>query len=232
MLRHIPNLLTLGNLACGFVAIAMGDFYWSPILIVCSFILDGLDGIAARWLKATSEIGKQLDSLCDIVSFGVAPAYLYFLMAPDTINYMVIFPMILVVAGAYRLAMFNTLPSLPYFKGLPIPSNAIFFTGIIFADQNNVDWIQSLFDDMRIYIAVPIIFSILMVSFGFRMFSIKSMTRNWKDNVFHILMAVVGILILIFYKKASMPLIIIAYILLSIIYHFMTPKSDKEVQMS
>ena len=83
MRKYIPSAITAGNLICGFAAIQIGDFYWSPILLVCSFIFDGLDGLVARALGVTSEFGKQMDSLADVVSFGVAPAYLYYLLAPD-----------------------------------------------------------------------------------------------------------------------------------------------------
>jgi CDP-diacylglycerol---serine O-phosphatidyltransferase len=236
--RNIPNILTLCNLACGFAAIQMADFYWSPILLMCSFIFDALDGLIARALKVNSEFGKELDSLCDIVSFGVAPAYLYSLMAPDnellsmdtilSADWGVLCrlaPICLVLAGAVRLAKFNTLPSLPYFKGMPIPSAALFFIGLVFAVQNNSELVINMLDNKFIYIILPVIFAVLMVSFNIKMFSIKGMSREIKDNVFHIILVVLALLALIFFKKESMSLIIIVYAFMSIAYTFVTPNA-------
>lgn len=233
--RNIPNALTLANLAFGFAAIMTADFYWSPILLVCSFIFDALDGLVARALGVNSEFGKELDSLCDIVSFGVAPAYLYSLAAPDSsllsidallsgeTNLMCrIAPIFIVLGGAVRLAKFNTLPSLPYFKGLPIPSSAIFFIGLIFSLQNGSSMVDTLLNNQIIYISLPIIFCLLMISFPIRMFSIKGMSSRWQDNIFHYAFIAVGIPIIIFFKMESLSLLIIAYILLSFLYHFLS----------
>jgi CDP-diacylglycerol---serine O-phosphatidyltransferase len=237
--RNIPNALTLANLACGFAAIMTADFYWSPILLICSFIFDALDGLVARSLGVNSEFGKELDSLCDIVSFGVAPAYLYSLAAPDSAILSIdtllsgetslmcrIAPIFIVLAGAIRLAKFNTLPSLPYFKGLPIPSSAIFFIGLIFSIQNGSPLIENLLSNKLIYISLPIIFGILMISFPIRMFSIKGMTSRWQDNIFHIALVAIAIIVFIFFKFESLSFIVIAYVLLSFLYHFVTPSQD------
>jgi CDP-diacylglycerol--serine O-phosphatidyltransferase len=212
-----------------------GDFYWGPIMIMCSFIFDSLDGFAARTFKTTSDFGKELDSLCDIVSFGVAPAYLYSLAAPDSSNFTLdnifsfdkallcrIVPMVLIVAGAIRLAKFNTLPSLPYFKGLPIPANAIFFTGIIFGIQNESKVILELVDNPVTYIAIPLIFSFLMVNFRLRMFSSKGLKPELSKNIWHIILVIISIIAVIFFKVESMPIMVITYVILSILYHLTT----------
>ncbi len=125
--KSIPNMITLGNLYCGFLSIgfaANGQFKNAAVLILIGMMLDSMDGRMARILKADSEIGKQLDSLADIVTFGVAPSFLmyytYFYQF-GLLGFFVagLFPLF----GAYRLARFNITPaksSLDYFVGVPI----------------------------------------------------------------------------------------------------------------
>ncbi|MBC7886206.1 MAG: CDP-diacylglycerol--serine O-phosphatidyltransferase [Saprospiraceae bacterium] len=217
MKKYIPSVVTSGNLICGFAAIQIGDFYWSPILLMCSFIFDGLDGMVARGLQVTSEFGKQMDSLADVISFGVAPSYLYYLLAPDESWECKIIPSVIVVAGTVRLAKFNISPAKKYFQGLPIPANALFYIGIFFALENDSQLFIDFFNSKTNYLLTPIFMSIMMVSFGFRMFSIKGMSRQWKDNIYHYIMAVVVIVISISCKYESISYIVLAYIVLSII---------------
>jgi CDP-diacylglycerol--serine O-phosphatidyltransferase len=125
--KLIPNLVTLGNLYCGFLSIgfaANGQFNNAAILILIGMMLDSMDGRLARMLKADSALGKELDSLADIVTFGVAPSFLvyytYFFKF-GLLGFAVagLFPLF----GAYRLARFNigsSKPSLHYFVGVPI----------------------------------------------------------------------------------------------------------------
>lgn len=126
--KSIPNLFTLGNLFLGMSAILMaleGRFSLAAILVIVAMLLDGLDGRVARALNCQSEFGKELDSLSDIISFGVAPALIMYLIAfhsiPSGVAWAVtaIFPM----CGALRLARFNVQKGTPgYFIGLPIPA--------------------------------------------------------------------------------------------------------------
>lgn len=127
MKKHIPNLFTFGNLFCGFLAIPYivnGDVKNATLLIFIALMLDAIDGRAARILNVSGDLGKQLDSLADVVSFGVAPAllasYTYFSdMGMTGIVLAALFPL----CGAYRLARFNitaTEESLNHFKGVPI----------------------------------------------------------------------------------------------------------------
>lgn len=127
MKKHIPNLFTLGNLLCGFLSLhfsMIGDLRNAAILVFIAIMLDAVDGRIARILGVSNDLGKQLDSLADIVSFGVAPAYLVFhtyLSGFGIAGLLLtaIFPLL----GAYRLARFNitqTKESLHYFTGIPI----------------------------------------------------------------------------------------------------------------
>ncbi|WP_017727900.1 CDP-diacylglycerol--serine O-phosphatidyltransferase, partial [Halalkalibacterium ligniniphilum] len=125
--KMIPNLFTLGNLYCGFLSIgyaANGQYNNAAILILIGMMLDSMDGRLARMLKANSSLGKELDSLADIVTFGVAPSFLVYYTYFDQfglMGFMIagLFPLF----GAYRLARFNissSKSSLHYFVGVPI----------------------------------------------------------------------------------------------------------------
>ncbi|MBP2239608.1 CDP-diacylglycerol--serine O-phosphatidyltransferase [Cytobacillus eiseniae] len=125
--KAIPNMVTLGNLYCGFLSIgfaASGEFKNAAVLILIGMMLDSMDGRLARMLNADSTLGKELDSLADIVTFGVAPSFLvyytYFYQF-GMLGFAVagLFPLF----GAYRLARFNissTKSSMNYFVGVPI----------------------------------------------------------------------------------------------------------------
>ncbi|MDQ0247009.1 CDP-diacylglycerol--serine O-phosphatidyltransferase [Bacillus fengqiuensis] len=127
MKRHIPNLFTFGNLFCGFLSIAYiinDDLRNATILIFIAIMLDAVDGRIARILGVSNPIGKELDSLADIVSFGVAPAFLaahtYFI---DFNMYGIIMSGLFPLFGSYRLARFNITSqdeSLKHFEGIPI----------------------------------------------------------------------------------------------------------------
>jgi CDP-diacylglycerol--serine O-phosphatidyltransferase len=128
-----PNLLTLGNIFSGFAAIiylSQNNFKIATIYIVMAAIFDMLDGIVARLLKATSEIGAELDSLCDVVSFGIAPSFMLYQAYFHQFNQIgIIFSALPAIAGALRLARFNAqltpFDDKLYFQGLPIPGGAL-----------------------------------------------------------------------------------------------------------
>ncbi|MFZ1748860.1 MAG: CDP-alcohol phosphatidyltransferase family protein [Saprospiraceae bacterium] len=219
MKKYLPSVVTSCNLICGFAAIMFGDFYTSPILLLFCFVFDSLDGLVARALDVQSEFGKQMDSLADVVSFGVAPAYLYSLYSPDLENnvFTIGTAAMIVVAGTVRLAKFNISPPTPYFLGLPIPANALFYIGIIIAIQTESQAYIDFLGSKTNYFLTALFMSVMMVSFNFRMFSTKGMSKYWKDNIFQIAMLIVAIIIAVMYRYESIPYIVIAYIGMSII---------------
>jgi CDP-diacylglycerol--serine O-phosphatidyltransferase len=139
----VPNLLTLVNLFSGFAAIvyfADGDFKRGALFILIAAIFDMLDGLVARLINAASEFGAELDSLCDVVSFGVAPSFMLYKMFFYQFNeFGILIAALPALAGATRLARFNiqltNLEDKIYFKGLPIPSAALTIISFaLFAD--------------------------------------------------------------------------------------------------
>ena len=142
IVRVLPNLFTIGNLVCGVLSITSnmsGLIKVSSLFIFCSALLDFLDGRIARKLKVNSELGIELDSLADIVSFGVAPALLFHtLTTPSILTSLafVLFP----TMGALRLARFNIKPTIGYFRGLPIPAAGVTLAGMAFFLYSNA-WV-------------------------------------------------------------------------------------------
>jgi CDP-diacylglycerol---serine O-phosphatidyltransferase len=132
VVKSIPNLLTIGNLICGVLSITLnmsGLIMISSIFIFIAAIFDLFDGKVARKLKVNSEFGVELDSLADIVSFGVAPALLFHsISAPSILTSLafILFP----TMGALRLAKFSAKPTIGYFKGLPIPAAGLPLAGM------------------------------------------------------------------------------------------------------
>jgi len=178
MLFALPSIITLSSVFCGFDAIRVassaqepGDFYRAAILIIFAAVFDTLDGRVARMTRTQSAIGLQLDSLADVISFGVAPAVLMYhwsLKQLDTLGLVVAF--LYVAAGAIRLARFNVLAmnstgdserSGKYFLGLPIPAAAGVIVALVFASQSGRFQLASHVWPM---VAVTLCLGALMVS--------------------------------------------------------------------
>ncbi|EEL55115.1 CDP-diacylglycerol--serine O-phosphatidyltransferase [Bacillus cereus] len=142
LVKVIPNLFTIGNLLCGVFSITLNMSEYlgaASILIFFSAVLDFLDGRIARKLKVNSEFGIELDSLADIVSFGVAPALLFHTIATPSILTSLAF-ILFPTMGALRLAKFSIKPTIGYFKGLPIPAAGLSLAGMALFSYCNA-WI-------------------------------------------------------------------------------------------
>lgn len=166
----VPNLLTLGNIFSGFTAIiyiANGNYKLGTFYIIMAAVFDMLDGIIARLLRATSEIGAMLDSLCDAVSFGVAPSFmLYKVFFYQYGDFGILFAALPTLAGVYRLARFNVqLTSFDdklYFYGLPIPGGALTIISFINSYLNNNVFSSQITEILTF--SVSIIVSLAMIS--------------------------------------------------------------------
>ncbi len=166
----IPNLLTLANLFCGFTSLiqsANHNYYEAGLFILLAAVFDMLDGMVARLINSTSELGVELDSLCDAVSFGVAPSFmLYFAMLRPMGDWGILLASLPALAGVYRLARFNiqvsSFEDKAYFLGMPIPAGALTISS--FVVFFGVTEIIPLEFRLQSAIAVSIVTSLAMVS--------------------------------------------------------------------
>ena len=188
--RTIPNAITCMNVASGSVAIAMSfqqgeiaglpAWGWACIFIAIAAVADFFDGFAARALHAYSDMGKELDSLCDLVSFGVAPAMILFNclrdLSPEA--WICWAALLIPVAGALRLARFNIdTRQTTSFIGLPIPANAIFWIGYTAMARQGTEFLSQW------YVALAVILVMCwLLNSPLHIFSLKFKTWGWKGN--------------------------------------------------
>ena len=222
--KYIPNSITCLNIASGCVATifalqgdaligGMAAYNWAFIFIGIAAVMDFLDGFAARLLHAYSDMGKELDSLCDCVSFGVAPAMLlYATLAPQG-GWIPWLAILIPVAGALRLAKFNIdTRQTTSFIGLPIPANAIFWIGY-------TAYCHAGFSNLTLpFIVVPVVIleSWLMLS-PLRLFSLKFHTWGWKGNGFRWLLIATAIASVVIFGVPGLMWLIIAYLVYGIL---------------
>lgn len=216
MKKHIPSAITVANIICGFLAIVIADLFVSSLLIIVCLFLDFFDGAAARALNAQSAMGKELDSLADMVSFGIAPAYLYYTLSPvdGWIGY--IPPIFIVAAGALRLAKFNTLPDSKYFKGLAIPAMAYFMLGLLIAMHFKSDFLGNALSHYSIYFIIPLFMAYMMIS-PLEMFSLKDANKGLAKNKWQMACFLQFWVWLVIFPKLAIPISVLVYILLSVI---------------
>lgn len=214
ILKAIPNGVTLLNLSLGFSAMLINDPFISPLMILAASFGDGLDGLMARWLDAHSALGEQLDSLSDLVSFGVAPAFLYYHHCMQGNWWDILIICLFPSFAALRLAIFNLDDSQQStFKGLASPSAGLFLAFVVFGW---IDWLRS-FDTAWIFLVIPLLPSLLMVS-KVRMFSLKSPLKQSALRKFlFVILGISTIVLLSIMQLKSIPLIVMLYVLLSLI---------------
>ncbi len=227
MKKVVPSTLTSLNLLCGFWAILVNDPQLSFYLVLVAIGFDFVDGLSARALKVQSLFGKELDSLADMVTFGVVPGFLYYhhVLQPladgtlASVGLMLLATLVPVCAGL-RLAKFNVKDSgKKEFSGMPSSAAALMIVSIPYLGLEWVSWTGNW-----PLIALPLVFSLLMVS-KLRMFSLKNLNGGWKANLFPIIYAL-GMLPLIFLLGSyALPVSILWYLMLSLVYAVFTEPS-------
>jgi CDP-diacylglycerol--serine O-phosphatidyltransferase len=218
MLRHIPNALTSGNLLCGCVGIICS--FINPEIPTAWFVwaacvFDFLDGFSARLLKVSSPIGKELDSLADMISFGVLPGIMMKnMLTASGLGVWSWIGLSLTVFAAMRLAKFNidTRQS-DSFIGVPTPAHALFICGIpalmaVFPGG----WFGSYS-----LIAITVLFSWLMIS-PIPLFALKFKNFAWEDNKLRFTFLLLAVLLIAIFKAAGLPLAILLYIIFSLLF--------------
>jgi CDP-diacylglycerol--serine O-phosphatidyltransferase len=246
-MKNIPNLFTLLNLIFGCIAIVFilqtGEsiivmentgatqvympekIWWGALFIFGAAVIDFLDGFLARLMKANSEMGKQLDSLSDVVSFGVAPGLILYQLLrlgyaqePNGLNVSVValLPAFIFTASvAWRLAKFNLANNQSYnFKGVPSPAAGLLiasFPLIILYEYFNI---QSLFINTWFLYAVILIVSYLMLS-NRTFMAIKFTDFSVKNNLLRYILLSLALILILFFQWFSVPVIFIMYIIIS-----------------
>nr|WP_321375355.1 CDP-diacylglycerol--serine O-phosphatidyltransferase [uncultured Bacteroides sp.] len=224
--RHIPNSVTCLNLFSGCIAAVMAfeaEYEMAMLFIVLSAVFDFFDGFLARSLHAYSKIGKELDSLADDVSFGVAPSLIIFSLFKEMHypsflicleDYIPYLAFTISVFSALRLAKFNVDErQTSSFIGLPVPANALFWGSLVVGAHSFL--VSDSFNAIYLF-ALVVIFSYLLVS-EIPMFSLKFKNLSWKDNKVSFIFLLVCIPLLIFLGIAGFAAVIVWYILLSVI---------------
>ena len=227
--KFLPNLITLFNLFLGCIAsllliennLEVKDVF---IITVICLILDYLDGYIARKLNAKSDVGIQLDSLADLVSFGLVPGILLYNMfseAPSSSvgsissSFYPFLGFIITLSSAYRLARYNTRKSTSkFFKGLPTPANAvlIYSFAIISAEGNSF---SNIILDYNVLMLIVIVSSILLVS-NLKLLNFKFNSLKFKGNRRRFFIIFISIPTIIIFGIYAIPLIVSVYILISI----------------
>lgn len=249
-MKQIPNIFTLLNLVFGCLAIvftlqngiiATSDETGSPLLVVpekiwlaslfigLAAVIDFLDGFVARLLNAGSEMGKQLDSLSDLVSFGVAPGMIAYQFLRLSVargedgldaSYIWLLPaFILPAAAAWRLARFNLDNSQAYsFKGMPVPTVGLFFASLPLIYWNvNEEWVLRLLLNKWFMLGLILLFSWLMVS-SIPLMSLKFKDFSFKNNMPKYLLALISLAAIFLLKWLAVPAIVAAYVLVSLLF--------------
>jgi CDP-diacylglycerol--serine O-phosphatidyltransferase len=248
MNRLIPNLFTLLNLFFGCMAIVCimqsgltatvdGDggaivvlpekIYWASVYIAIAALIDFLDGFVARLLKTASELGRQLDSLADVVSFGVAPGmiayqFLRYAYAQQEngldIPVLWLLPAFIIpCAGAYRLARFNIDTQQVYgFKGVPIPAAGLLIASFpLIYWYATEPWAIQLLVNKWFWYAVIAGTSYLMIS-TLPMMALKFKSAGWKDNWPKVVLLVIALVAAVLFKWLAVPVVFLVYVILSL----------------
>lgn len=216
MKQYIPSFITVANIVCGFLAIVIADLFISSLLIFICLFLDFFDGAAARALDAKTEMGAELDSLADMVSFGIAPAYLYYTLSPVEGWMSYVPPIFIVAAGALRLAKFNTLPDSKYFKGLAIPAMAYFMLGVLVAMHYESHFLSNALSHYWIYFTIPLFMAYMMIS-PLEMFSLKDANKGIAKNKWQLATFLQFWVWLLIFPKLAIPISVLVYIIFAVI---------------
>jgi CDP-diacylglycerol---serine O-phosphatidyltransferase len=217
---YIPNIFTSINLILGCLAIIEifeGKLEYVPYYVWLAGVVDFLDGFSARLTRTTSSIGKDLDSLADLVSFGIVPCLLVYSLLKqysthELLPYISIF---IAVFSALRLAKFNNDErQTDVFYGLNTPTNAIFFTSIPLLISEG--GFLSILQNVTFLSILTVVFSLLLIS-EIKFMAFKFKKWSWKGNEMKFIFLLVSIVLLSFFQFLAIPIIVICYILVSIV---------------
>ena len=228
MKAFVPNFLTLMNLLSGGIAVIFavrGDLITAALFVFFGILLDYFDGFLARKLKVTSDLGLQLDSLADMITSGLVPALVLFhlfelALTPswETRHILPYFALLVLLASGYRLAKFNiSTEQTNYFVGLPTPANALLVLSLplILHFQNSDTYNTIILNP--IFLTTVTVLSSFLLNAPIKLIALKFKTWNFNDNASRYVLIVSSLVVLIVFKFAGIPLIVLFYIILSLI---------------
>lgn len=230
MKKHLPNAITLLNLffgCCALASIFYGQFVAAFWWIFAAVMADYADGLAARLLGVQSKLGKELDSLADMVSFGVVPGAIYYVLLASHFHpegasglvYEATPGFLAAVFSGLRLAKFNLdTRQATGFIGLPTPSSTIFTAGLMLIYTFDSFGLQPLVSHPVFLYGCVLVVSYLLVS-EVPMFSLKFKSFGWKGNEVRFTFAAIALVLLFLAKEASFSIVILLYILFSVVQH-------------
>jgi CDP-diacylglycerol--serine O-phosphatidyltransferase len=232
MKKNIPNIITLLNLffgCCAIASVLYGQFVQAFWFSIASGVADYLDGTCARMLKVKSPLGQQLDSLADMVSFGVAPGAVIYMLLVKGLTGSDVLPIQLTLAAspaflitlfaAVRLANFNIdTRQTENFIGMPTPSCAIYAIGLLLVYHfDSFGFAKLVSNPIFLYLNIPVL-CWLMVA-GLPMFSLKFKNLAWEGNEIRFIFAAFAVVALVLLREAAFPIIIIGHVLFSLFNH-------------
>ncbi|UKM63668.1 CDP-alcohol phosphatidyltransferase family protein [Flavobacteriaceae bacterium GSB9] len=251
MKKYIPNALTLLNLLCGCIAVIFAvnnNFVVAAFFVFLGIFFDFFDGFAARKLNVQSELGLQLDSLADVVTSGVVPGIIMFKLiglatesgesfssslgwgtdfygVTYSVSLTAFFGLAITLASAYRLAKFNIDDEQQtYFKGLPTPANALLIIALpLIIEFQNSDTINAIILNKWFLIGVTAL-SCYLLNANIKLFALKFKDFSFKNNAIRYVFILLCLVLLIVLQFAAIPLIILLYISMSIIYNLTSNK--------
>jgi len=247
--RNIPNIITLSNLFCGLLAILYafgGHLNIAGGFIILGAFFDFFDGLVARLLKVSGELGKQLDSLADLITFGVAPGIIVFQLlflletnaffnpfeawesrAAYSASCLPYIALLIPLFSSLRLAKFNidtrqtdSFIVLPTLIGLPTPANALFFIAIPLMMRFQPDhFLLEYIANTKVLLAIIILLCLFMIS-EIPLLAFKFKNPSWADNKMRFIFIVMSALLLWQFLFVAVPIIIFLYLILSIVNNF------------
>ncbi|MGC6470660.1 MAG: CDP-alcohol phosphatidyltransferase family protein [Flavobacteriales bacterium] len=238
-IKHIPNIITLANLTFGLFAIMLAfndQLSMASYCILIGAFFDFFDGLSARILKVSSDIGKQLDSLADIITFGVAPSfivfnlligfekefnfsqYVYAILQNETHYYLPFLALLIPLFSALRLAKFNVDKNqTDSFTGLPTPANALFYIAIPIAIQYQNDNVILQFLIEKEVLSFSVILLCWLMNSKIKYIALKFKSLKSKDHFMQFILIALSSILLLILHFVAIPIIILLYTVLSLI---------------
>ncbi|WKN43975.1 CDP-diacylglycerol--serine O-phosphatidyltransferase [Tunicatimonas pelagia] len=219
--KYIPNTITLSNLLSGcfgIVAATRGDLEMAAYFIWIAALLDFADGLVARALKAYSSIGGDLDSLADMVSFGVLPSFIMFGLIESALEvkgtWIPYLAFVIAAFSALRLAIFNVdTRQTDKFIGLPTPSSALLISAL---PLGTLPWFQMLIASPGFLIILALVDAYLLVA-SIELLAFKFKNYSWADNQLKYIFMILSIILFVLLRSVAIPVVLVLYIIVSVI---------------